>query len=160
MIKIPLGGGRYAQIDDKNYRLVSKHIWSALKDGRTFYAITHTKLRNGKTTILKMHRLIMNVTKSQIQVDHKDNDGLNNQEINLRLCTQSQNNMNSVKRKGTRSIYKGVSWVESRNKWGARIGMSNQIIFLGYFSEEVNAGKAYDKAARKYFGEFARPNFP
>lgn len=42
------------------------------------------------TTIL-MHRIILGVTDPDLEVDHRDNDGLNNQRGNLRTCTHQEN---------------------------------------------------------------------
>ena len=44
-------------------------------------------------------------------------------------------------------------------KWTAQIKVDGKHIHLGYFQSEKEAAKAYDKAALKYFGEFANPNF-
>jgi len=44
--------------------------------------------------------------------------------------------------------------------WQARIRAHGTLEFLGYFYDEVEAAKAYDRAAKKYHGEFASPNFP
>jgi hypothetical protein len=42
----------------------------------------------------------------------------------------------------------------------ARIGFEKKEIHLGYFRSEIEAAKAYDRAAIKYHGEFASLNFP
>lgn len=57
------------------------------------------------------------------------------------------------------SKYKGVSWRVDGNCWRAVIMVNYKKISLGSFSDEENAAKAYDKAALKYFGEFAVLNF-
>jgi hypothetical protein len=48
-----------------------------------------TAKRNGHTIL--MHRVILGVTDPHVQVDHRDNDGLNNIRDNLRTCTHKQN---------------------------------------------------------------------
>ena len=42
----------------------------------------------------------------------------------------------------------------------ARIGYDSKYIHLGVFTDPVKAAKAYDRAARRYHGAFARLNFP
>ena len=57
---------------------------------------------------------------------------------------------------------KGVHYFNGRNKnkWMARIQVDGKRLFLGYFKFPKEAAKTYDIAAKKYFGEFARLNFP
>ena len=93
------------------------------------------------------------------EVDHINNNGLDNRRCNLRLATRQQQNMNRKKLKGCSSRYKGVYWAKNRKKWCVRIEFNAKVMFLGYFESEIKAGKAYDEAAIKYFGEFARLNF-
>lgn len=57
------------------------------------------------------------------------------------------------------SLYRGVNRDYSRNKWMARIKKAGKIIYLGRFDDEILAAKAYDAAAVKEFGQFARTNF-
>ena len=58
------------------------------------------------------------------------------------------------------SKYKGLSWRKQRKKWAVTICYKRKNIIVGYFEDEKQAAKAYDKAAKKYHGEFASLNFP
>ena len=61
-------------------------------------------------------------------------------------------------RDGT-SKYKGISWHKLSNKWQAYIRINRKKIHLGVFDNEITAAKAYDKQAKRLFGEFAYLNF-
>ena len=155
MKQIKLTQGQFALIDDDDFELVSQFKWYALKPKKIFYALMCAVV-NGKRIDMRMHRLIMNAKKGQI-IDHKDRNGLNNQKNNLRFCTHTENSRNSISNKGL-SKYKGVSWAKAAKKWRAGIKVNNRGIYLGYYTNENEAAKAYNEAAIKYHGEFARLN--
>ena len=106
-----------------------------------------------------MHRLIIGTPDGRA-TDHKDSDGLNNQRVNLRICDPSQNSSNAVIRSDNTSGFKGVSWRKNRRKWLAQIQHDHRVIHIGQFSTALEAAIAYDEAARKLHGEFARTNLP
>ena len=87
----------------------------------------------------------------EYEIDHIDGNGLNNKWANLRAATRSQNNMN---RKGL----KGVTWDKGRKKWFAKIKKNHKQYFLGRYNNKEDAIQAYNKAALKHFGEFAKLN--
>lgn len=156
---INLTQGKQAIVDDEDFESLLRYKWHTNKNNNTHYAIhAYKDKKTKKSKKIKMHRLIMNPTKHQ-EIDHKDGDGLNNQRSNLRICTGSQNNMNSKKRKNCSSKFKGVCWTRNDKKWRTRIIVDKKEIALGCFLKEIEAAKAYDKAAVKYFGDFARLNF-
>jgi len=64
-----------------------------------------------------------------------------------------------TKRKNTSSRFRGVSWHKAYRQWQAQIKIAGKLIYLGRYVKEQSAAKAYDVAAKKYFGKFASPNF-
>lgn len=145
---VPLTQGKFAIVDNEDFDRVKSINWSVNKGG---YAIS---TRKGL-----MHRFIMNPSKDRI-IDHKDRNTLNNRKENLRICGMSENSMNSISKVNSKSIYKGVYWIESRNKWKSLITLNQKTFYIGYFKSEIKAAKAYDKRAIQLFGEFALLNFP
>lgn len=77
-------------------------------------------------------------------VDHKDNVRHNNNIENLQVITFRENA--SKDRKQGTSLYTGVYWYPSRNKWRAKIYINGKFVHLGYFKEEIDAHNAYQKA--------------
>lgn len=88
--------------------------------------------------------------------DHANRNKHDNQKLNLRLATRSQNNANRVSY--GKLPYKGVK--KANSKWMARITVDKKEIYLGVFVEIEDAARAYDTAATLHFGEFACLNFP
>lgn len=160
MRKIQLTQSYVALVDDEDYSFVNQFKWYAKiahhKDGRikNIYAIRN-RLKNQKATSL--HRLVLGIDDPQIQVDHKDHNGLNCQKHNLRRASNTQNQANARKRKGTASKFKGVSLIQK--SWRATIRVNKKPVHLGRFESEEQAAKAYDVEARKIYGEFAHCNF-
>ena len=100
-----------------------------------------------------MHQVV-NATPVGMITDHIDHDGLNNDCQNLRTVTRAQNSFNSLKKRLATSRFKGV-YRNQRGTWHATIGVNGKTLSLGYFEIEVDAAKAYNLAAIRYFGEYA-----
>jgi len=108
---------------------------------------------NGRQVYI--HRRIVAAKKGDV-VDHVNNDSLDNSRKNLRVCSISQNRMNSKKRSDSNQKYKGVH--KKLNRYRAVIGFNGKRINIGSFLTEEAAAIAYNKAALKYHGEYAQLN--
>ena len=91
-------------------------------------------------------------------VDHIE--GKSNRIDNLRASTLSENQKNRAPNTNSTSEYKGVCWSKSNRKWKVQYTHNGKLHYVGYFTDEISAAKAYDEATRELHGEFARPNFP
>jgi hypothetical protein len=89
-------------------------------------------------------------------IDHINGVKNDNRISNLRLATPSQNLQNRGRPKNNTSGRKGVSWIKFYSKWQATIRVGKKNIYLGRFSCIEKAADAYNAAALKYHGEFAR----
>jgi hypothetical protein len=156
--RIDLGEGEWTILDAVDYYRFGSLKWTINGNGRKFYATRFVKIGPGKTKTLRLHREIMQAPKDLL-VDHKNGDGLDNRRTNLRLATRSQNMYNKPKTKSkTSSRFIGVSFDKGRRKWETRIYYQKRKIWLGRFDDEIDAARAYDKAALEYHKEFARLN--
>lgn len=111
---------------------------------------------DGKVRLV--HRLIWALCHGEQppqQIDHIDCNRSNNLIENLRACTPTQNLIN---RPGKRAL-KGVTFHKAAGKFMSQIRVGDKNIYLGLFSDEVSAARAYDVACLANYGEFARPNF-
>jgi len=148
MKSIKLNHGFETIVDDNDYEELSQSVWHIDNKG---YA---------RTNNTRMHRNIMKIEDSNIQVDHRNGDKLDNRRQNIRLCTSQQNAFNRRKT-NNKFGFKGVSECKKKKakKWIARIGFNGERVFLGrYFSIE-DAARAYDRKAKELFGEFSALNF-
>jgi hypothetical protein len=64
-----------------------------------------------------------------------------------------------MKRK-TSSRFVGACFEKRYSRWVVSIEHKGKTYWIGRFKNEVEAAKAYDRAALKFRGEFARTNFP
>ncbi len=87
-------------------------------------------------------------------VDHIDNNKHNNNLINLRFATHSQNNQNSSLSSKNTSGTKGVYWNTEKNKWIAQITINGKQINLGSFINKEDAINIRIQRAKNEFGEF------
>jgi hypothetical protein len=144
-------------IDPEDEELVSGRKWRPIQSPgkKTLYACTGQS-RDG--TYVKAHRLILGLTDPRIQGDHYNHCGLDNRRSNLRIATNQQNTWNRGPRKDGLSQYAGVG--KDRGRWRARITVDGKSRLVGYFSTELEAVQARDKAARELHGEFAFVNLP
>jgi hypothetical protein len=93
---------------------------------------------------------------SGVIIDHKNGNGLDNRQSNLRFCDYKQNNHNSKMRSDNTSGKKGVTWSKAHQRWRVKIKAHGKHIHLGLFTNLDEASAAYECAAERYFGEFAR----
>jgi hypothetical protein len=136
-------------VSDHRFDYLNQFRWFTEVHGNTRYARTSV---NG--VIVYMHRLIL---ETDLDVDHIDRNGINNQDENLREATRSQNLANRPKTTG-KSRYKGVSWCKWSDKWRATIMVDYKQKSLGRYESEEDAARAYNKAAQEIYGEFATLN--
>lgn len=114
---------------------------------------------NGKKRGFKEHRLAWLFVHGRWpngQIDHINGNTSDNRIVNLREATNSQNMMNRKLNANSQSGAKGVSFHQGSQRWRARLQLNGKRIHLGDFKNKEAAEIAYEAAAKRHFGEFAR----
>lgn len=159
MKKIPLTQDKFATVDDIDYEFLMQWKW-CFHEGYAKRG-SHKSDKLNKQKLIFMHRVVLSrkLGHSDFQhTDHKNQNKLDNCRGNLRPATCSQNGGNrSIQQQGS-SKFKGVFWDKRDKKWRAQIMFEGRCKYLGCFTDEIKAAKAYNKAATEYFGEFAHLN--
>ena len=88
------------------------------------------------------------------QIDHKNGDSLDDRWKNLRPATQMQNSWNHKGRSKTTNLPMGIRKTHS-GKFQARIAKNKVKYNIGSFHSLYLARRAYGKARKELFGEFA-----
>jgi hypothetical protein len=163
MKTISLTQGQVAIVCDCHYHLVKDYKWYAIpnKNTKSYHAVRNSTTQEklaGAPSLLRMH-IVLNNTPKGFETDHINHDTLDNQCKNLRTVTTSQNGMNRSKQVNNTSGFKGVAFHKPMHKWQVRIGIGGTRKHIGFFESAEDGARAYDKAARDLFGEFAKTNF-
>lgn len=159
---IPLGHERFALVDADIATEISQWRWCVsgkVAKGRKLYAhrpfkISEDAAWKGNTAWVKLHIFIARPPPG-MEVDHINGDTMDNRRQNLRWATNQQNCINRrTDRHGLRGVY------PADGSWSARIKTHSKQINVGRYATPADAAHAYDEAARRVHGEFARFNYP
>lgn len=152
-VLIELTRGLVTAISPEDEERVRKHTWHATTQQKgKFVAMAHIRER-----LVYLHRFLLKPPKNK-DVDHWNGETLDNRRrCNLRTCSRGQNLMSGhyLPKNG----YYGIAQLPS-GKWRALITHKRKNYYLGSFTSKKTAAKAYDEAARRLHGKFAKLNFP
>lgn len=147
MKRIPLNHGFYALVDDADFAELSKYSWH-YKQGYAVRTENYYKEDGNRSCrTIRMHRELLN-TPPGYDTDHANCDKLDNRRANLRVATRQQNAANQRATSGYKGVYKQFG------RWKVMLARK----YIGLFKTDVEAARAYNKAALERYGEFARLN--
>lgn len=146
-------GGDVALVDDEDFVKLAQYKWVKNPSG---HVVRYVK-SGSKLTAILMHREILGAPDDK-EIDHINGKAYDNRRANLRLCTHAENMKNRKRHKNNTSGYKGVWLRKATGKWEAAIRNDGKKVHIGTFANKLEAASAYNRAAIRLHGEFARIN--
>ena len=127
-------------LDDEDYELCSKYVWSIKKYPKSTYAVANYWHEDGKKTSITMHRLIMFgdevMNHRNVYIDHLNGNGLDNRRSNLKKVTPLENSQNRqhIGINNTSGIigvhYRETQWgknTEPSGCWNASVSLNGKM---------------------------------
>lgn len=130
--------------------------WRTKKSKNLFYVIGNTRGDTHETIVF--HRYILNIKDKNIEVDHKNGNGLDNRNINLRKCSRLDNNKNLKINSRNKSGFTGVGFHKKSNKWRARINYNHKEYNLGFYDNIEDALDARKQGEEIFQKDFSARN--
>lgn len=137
-------------IDKEDFEKISIYYWNENSNG---YARTFV---DGKEIL--MYRYILNIEDTNIHVDHRCHNNMDNRKQMLRATTCRNNTMNEKLATNNTSGVTGVSWEEKSSKWHSYIWVNGKTMHLGRYEDFDESVRQRKIAEEKYFGEFSYTN--
>lgn len=151
-VRVDVGDGFEAVIDQEDAPRIEGKVFRRQKlDGQ------HVAIEHNSGEILD--RLLLDCP-DYLFVIHRNGNGLDCRRCNMLTATGEQREMWSAAPKDGPSRFKGVAPLNGSGKFTAHILRKGKPLKLGEYASERLAALAYDEAARRSFGKYARLNFP
>jgi hypothetical protein len=161
--RLPLTQGFEAVVDGWNVEFLEMWNWHATQyeGGSTWYGARQVKYPNSKLSKhVYLHRVVAEragtLSTTNLEVDHIDNNGLNNRACNLRLASSGENKHNRPAPRTNTSGYKGVSWDKRRGLYRVQVKFESKTHWGGHFDTAEAAYAAACELRERLHGKFAR----
>lgn len=145
--------GLYVLVDDEDYESLLLHSWSVVFNNKTQRWQISCSIDNKK---VKIHRFILGVSDPAVKVVHLNGNLFDNRRENLLCVTTSQSMSRKASHVDSDIKYKGV--YKNGNSFKAVICVDYCSKYLGQYKTKEEAAKAYNVAAKEYFGELVTLN--
>ena len=153
-VLIGLTRGLVAVCDARHFEAVQAHKWRAISCGSKVYAGRTVRCGDQRTALL-LHRFLLGSEADGLLVDHRDGDGMNNTDDNLRACSHAQNMWNQPAFKSSKTGIKGVRASKDGKAFVVRLMVNGVSHHGGTFKTIAEAKAAHEALATKLQGEFA-----
>jgi hypothetical protein len=138
-------------VDDEDYAFARSFT---LSFGSRNYVYAY---RRGMGEPQPLHRLIAARLGLDLSsdIDHRNQNKLDNRHCNLRPATRTQNFANRRKYRNNKSGFKNVFWSRQKQRWQGEIAKGGKQHHVGFYDTPEEAYAACQRKAFELFGEFA-----